>query len=73
MSNQLFNIPIQKKLVRKEKCKDCAYSQRWGLNDKSPKVFWYCSARKSKLTNNGLLKIKASQTACDNFKEDADE
>ena len=62
----LFDLPIQPKSIRIEKCQDCTYSQRWECNSK---IIWYCSARKSNLTFNKLLKIKARQEACDNFKE----
>lgn len=62
----LFNIRKLEITKRKEKCKQCRHSQRWEISDK---YFWYCKARKSKRTSNGLLKIKANQEACDNFKE----
>lgn len=66
--NTLFDITPIEKASRTEKCKECIYAQRWGY-DKSPKIFWYCSAIKSKRTSNGLLKIKANQIACDKFQQ----
>lgn len=61
----LFDIPIKKPEPRKEKCKTCEYAERWECGGS---FFWYCRAIKSKRTNNGLLKIKAGQTACDKYK-----
>jgi len=45
-------------------CKDCKHLQRWECNSK---VFQYCGVRKSKRTNNGLLKIKCKDAACAAF------
>ena len=45
-------------------CKDCKHRERWQCNSK---VFQYCGKRKSNRTDNGLLKIKAKNMACDLF------
>ena len=58
--SKLFNIPPIK--PRKETCRSCAHRQRWEANTK---VFQYCGVRISKRTDNGLLKIKVTQTACE--------
>ncbi len=63
---KLFDVPTQEKPIRKDKCQDCEYSERWQCGGS---IIWYCSARKSNRTFNKLLKIKARQAACDNFKE----
>lgn len=62
----LFNKSILEKPKGKEECKHCSHSQRWEISDK---YFRYWQVRKNKRTSNGLLKIKANQGACDNFKE----
>ena len=46
-------------------CKFCEHRQRWECNSK---VFQYCGVRKSNRTDNGLLKIKCKDAACDLFK-----
>lgn len=63
--NELFDIPLEPKNERKETCKTCIHRQRWECNSK---VFQYCAVRKSKRTQNGLLKIKCKQAACDLYK-----
>lgn len=65
--DSLFDIPITPKIERIEKCNTCKYSERWQCGGS---IIWYCGARKSKRTDNGLLKIKARQSACDNYKEE---
>jgi len=47
------------------KCKNCEHSERWQCGSK---LFWYCRKLRSKRTDNGLLKIKANQQACQLFK-----
>jgi len=42
-------------------CNSCQHRQRWECNSK---VFQYCGVRKSKRTDNGLLKIKCKTDAC---------
>jgi len=42
-------------------CKTCEHRQRHQCNSK---VFQYCGVRRSKRTDNGLLKIKCKTGAC---------
>lgn len=64
---KLFEIePIEQS---KHKCKECEYSAPYYRHYNSIYVSWYCSAIKSKRTSNGMLKIKANQTACKLFKK----
>lgn len=64
---KLFDIPPKEPdPPRKDKCQNCKHSQRWQCGGS---IIWYCSARKSNRTFNKLLKIKARQEACDNYKE----
>ena len=44
----------------------CEYRQRWQCGGS---VIQYCSVRKSKRTENGLLKIKCKNQACMLYKE----
>jgi len=46
-------------------CKTCENRQRWECNSK---VFQYCAVRKSNRTDNGLLKIKCKDLACELYK-----
>lgn len=46
-------------------CNSCEHRQRWRCNSK---VFQYCGVRKSKRTDNGLLKIKCKDAACPLYK-----
>jgi hypothetical protein len=46
-------------------CNSCDHRQRWQCNSK---VFQYCGVRKSKRTDNGLLKIKCKTPACPLYK-----
>ena len=67
MTAQLFTIPeIHQGLF----CRDCKNCQRWQCNSK---VFFYCGVRRSKLTSNGLLKIKCKQPACGYFEKETKE
>ncbi len=61
---ELFDTDKHKTEI-KNTCKDCEHRQRWQCNSK---VFQYCGARKSNRTNNGLLKIKCKDKACNLFK-----
>ena len=45
-------------------CGKCKHNQAWQCNSK---VFHYCGIRKSKRTENGLLKIKCKDAACSLF------
>ena len=51
-------------------CKTCEHRQRWQCGGS---VFQYCTARKSKRTDNGLLKIKCKNEACELYKEESEE
>lgn len=58
----LFKVdPIE---TKGKNCKDCENRQRWQCNSK---VIQYCGVRKSNRTNNGLLKIKTTDKACELF------
>ncbi len=61
--NELFRIEPSPEpdLHKYNTCKDCKHCQRWQCNSK---VFHYCGVRKSKRTQNGLLKIKCKDKAC---------
>lgn len=59
--NCLFNIPETPQKETTDTCKDCINRERWQCNSK---VFQYCSVRKSKRTDNGLLKIRCKDKAC---------
>lgn len=47
-------------------CRSCEHRQR---HEKNSKVIQFCAARKSNLTDNGLLKIKASDLACPKYQQ----
>jgi len=64
---RLFNIPPKHKPKSNNTCLTCEYRERWQCNSK---VFQYCSIRKSKRTQNGLLKIKCKTEACRAYKRD---
>lgn len=65
MANELFEIEAKAVTDPLRKCKHCKFSERWKCGSKR---IWYCETRKSSLTNNGLLKIKANDPACGLFK-----
>ena len=46
-------------------CRTCANRQRWKCNSK---IVQYCAVRTSNRTENGLLKIKCSDKACEAYK-----
>ena len=68
---KLFDIPeksvviINTDLSSKYTCRECENRQRWQCNSK---VFQYCGVRKSNRTDNGFLKIKCKNQACNLFK-----
>ena len=66
--NDLFNDEgyIEPKKPTKF-CRTCAHRQRWQCDGS---VIQYCSARKSRRTFNGLLKIKVTNPACMAYKEE---
>lgn len=62
----LFSLPDAKPLLGAGlTCNSCEHRQRWQCNSK---VFQYCGVRKSNRTNNGLLKIKCKDAACQLYK-----
>jgi beta-lactamase superfamily II metal-dependent hydrolase len=63
--NKLFDITESNSKENKNTCKDCKHRERWQCNSK---VFQYCKVRKSKRTQNGLLKIKCKDKSCLMFK-----
>ena len=63
---KLFEVE-PKKCEIKETCNTCKHRQRWRCNSK---VFQYCGVRKSNRTDNGLLKIRCKDKACDSYKKD---
>lgn len=63
---KLFDVPEVPIPKRMETCKTCCHRQRWDFNSK---IFQYCGIRKSKRTQNGLLKIKCKTPACAYYKE----
>lgn len=48
-------------------CRHCEHRQRWQCGGS---IIQYCGVRKSKWTNNGLLKIKVTDKACLQFKKE---
>ena len=48
-------------------CLTCKHRQRWQCNSK---IIQYCGARKSKRTENGLLKIRCKDIACILYKNE---
>ena len=65
--NALFDIEPKVNKLRKETCNTCKYLT-W-VDYCSGKRFFYCKLRKSNRTENGLLKVKARQVACDGYVE----
>ena len=63
--NHLFNLP-EPPTPSAEKCRTCA--NRLSIEYRSGKRFQYCSIKRSRRTSNGLLKIKAGDTACESYK-----
>jgi len=59
--NTLFEISEPTKGLT---CNSCEHRQRWNCNGK---VFQYCGIRKSNRTDNGLLKIKCKDKACEMY------
>jgi hypothetical protein len=72
MSDFLFDLPavtVPLCSERKEKCKNCQHIQRWRNEyvSESHQVNFYCGIQKSGRTNNGLLKVKCKNAACEYF------
>jgi hypothetical protein len=67
MNGCLFDIPPvppKPENVPEEKCGGCAFIERWSCGGS---FFYYCKARKSNRTDNGLLKVKRGNAACTAF------
>lgn len=47
-------------------CRTCEHRERWQCGGS---VIQYCGVRKSRRTDNGLLKIKVTMPACPVYKE----
>ena len=67
--NDLFDIAPES--IRKpdhsgtgKRCNQCKHGQGWVCGSK---IIWYCWERASSRTDNGRLKIKARQPACELF------
>ena len=63
----LFDIEPITKPRNPNKCGTCAHIQRWECGGRH---FFYCGARKSKRTDNGLLKVKCKNEACELYKQE---
>lgn len=50
-------------------CKTCEHRERWQCGGS---VFQYCAVRKSKRTDNKLLKIKCKNKSCELYKEESE-
>ena len=62
-TNDLFNgYGFVEKKPPTNTCRTCAHRQRYEYGGS---IFQYCGERKSKRTNNGLLKIKVTNPACE--------
>jgi len=57
----IFEIPDQPKEKPKHTCRTCENRQRWQCGGR---VIQYCGVRKSKRTDNGLLRIRVTDAAC---------
>ena len=60
---ELFEL----KNIEHKTCLTCKHRQRWQCNSK---IIQYCGARKSKRTENGLLKIRCKDIACILYKNE---
>lgn len=66
--NYLKSLPELFKIIPKfpdNTCLNCENRQR---HQKGGSIIQYCGVRKSNRTENGLLKIKAKNPACEQFK-----
>lgn len=53
-----------KRVEKLPTCRTCKHRQRWELNAYSTKIVQSCALQKSRRTNNGLKRIKVTNTAC---------
>ena len=65
-SELLFEIPS--KLQDKFPGKSCLHCENRQRHQKGGSIIQYCGVRKSNRTENKLLKIKAKNPACEQFK-----
>lgn len=65
--NRLFEVPETPPPKSEYKCRHCEHAERHECGTRN---IWYCGIRKSNRTSNGLLKIKAGNSACLNFKKE---
>lgn len=70
MDGLLFDCEIAEAKKCTETCRKCVNRERWKCNSK---VISYCTAQRSGRTFNGFKKIKATNTACELYKEETDE
>lgn len=66
--NTLFDFEqlSDKKSEPKAFCRTCEHIQKWECGGS---YFFYCGVRKSNRTQNGLLKVKCKNEACNAYKE----
>ena len=67
MDELLIDCEIVEPKKRTETCRKCVNRERWECNSK---VISYCTAQRSGRTFNGFKKIKATDTACELYKEE---
>jgi hypothetical protein len=61
---KLFDLPKDDAPINT--CNTCENRQRWQCGER---IIQYCGVRKSNRTENGLLKIKCKDPACDFYKQ----
>ena len=66
MKTELFEQPEQSEAWKSETCHTCEHRERWQCGTK---VFQYCRKRNSNRTDNGLLKIKCEDKACNLYEK----
>ena len=61
---ELFDIPKEQPNKTDKRCRDCVFMHQhyWSSN------VVYCEKQQSKLTHNGMLKIKKMDNICGMFK-----
>lgn len=69
----LFELPEQTELIQRipdelkgKTCNTCVHRERHQMGGS---IIQYCGIRKSKRTENGLLKIKCKMQACSSYKK----
>lgn len=61
---KLFDVPVVKKEVRSETCKTCIHLEPWQCG---ARIIHYCCLLKSNRTQNGQLKVKCKNPACESY------